>query len=229
MKQIIVILIGSIFFISCNSEKRNMLVEGKIKGFQKGTVYLEKINDTIWVKVDSVILDGTNTFTLYDNVRSPQIYNLTIAESNKRIQFFGEKGKISILSDLKTFGYHSKIKGSKNQKFMDTFRETNTKFNNLKLDLMKEKFEAVRDKETDKLKEIEKKIFNIKRRRYLYTANFAVNHADFEIAPYLALSEIYDANPKILDTIVKSMSTKVRQSMYGKKLITYLEDIKKEE
>ena len=229
MKQIIVILIGSIFFISCNSEKRNMLVEGKIKGFQKGTVYLEKINDTIWVKVDSVILDGTNTFTLYDNVRSPQIYNLTIAESNKRIQFFGEKGKISILSDLKTFGYHSKIKGSKNQKIMDAFRETNTKFNNLKLDLMKEKFEAVRDKETDKLKEIEKKIFNIKRRRYLYTANFAVNHADFEIAPYLALSEIYDANPKILDTIVKSMSTKVRQSMYGKKLITYLEDIKKEE
>jgi len=223
MKQILSILIISIFFISCNSEKGNMIVEGKIKGFQKGMVYLAKVQDTTLVKVDSVKLDGNNTFTLSDNVESPQIYFLSISGTNKILQFFGEKGKISIISDLKTYGYSPIIKGSKNQEFLDIYRETNRKYTNLRLDLIKEKFDAKKEKDTIRVKEIEKEMINILRRKYLYTANFAVNHADHEVSPYLTLSEIYDANPKLIDTIVKSLSKDVRQSIYGKKLVAYYE------
>ena len=68
---------------------------------------------------------------------------------------------------------------------------------------------------------------NIKR-KYLFATNFAINNKDHEIAPYIALAEIYDINLKYLDTIQKSMTPKVAQSLYGKKLTSYVNDIKKQ-
>ncbi len=66
---------------------------------------------------------------------------------------------------------------------------------------------------------------NIKR-KYLFATNFAINNRNYEVSPYIALSEIYDINIKYLDTIQKSMSPKVAQSLYGKKLTKYVAEIK---
>ena len=60
----------------------------------------------------------------------------------------------------------------------------------------------------------------------MFATNFALNNRDFEVAPYIALSEIYDINVKYLDTIQKSMSPKVAKSLYGKKLTEYVTSIK---
>jgi hypothetical protein len=67
------------------------------------------------------------------------------------------------------------------------------------------------------------------KRKYLYSTNFAVNHADNEVAPYVALAEIYDINLKYLDTIHKSMTPKVAKSLYGKKLTEYYNERKNSE
>jgi len=226
MKKLIAILILTSILFSCNSEKGNMIVTGKIKGLHKGMLYLEKVKDTLLVKVDSMLLDGKDSFTLSDNVESPQIYFLSLSKTDKILQFFGEKGKINIISNLETFGFSPMITGSKNHELMVAYKETMSKFNNQQLDLLKEKFDAAKLKQTQKVAQIEKKINNIPRRKYIYTVNYAVNNADYEIAPYLALSEIYDANPRFLDTIVKSLSPKVSKSLYGKKLIEYLKEVK---
>ena len=63
----------------------------------------------------------------------------------------------------------------------------------------------------------------------MYTTNFAVNNADFEVAPYLALAEIPDINLKYLDTIQKSLSPKVAKSTYGKKLDVLIKERKASE
>ena len=221
MKQIIQLVLFSILLSSCTQDSKSMLVDVKINDFQKGTVYLERIKDTLLIKVDSITLDGTNKFQLSDNIESPQIYFLSIAGTDKILNFFGEKGTISVLSDLEKFNYNAKITGSKNQEFLNVYKETNAKFNNLRLDLIKEKFDVLKEGNQSEAIEIEKKIKNIQRRKYLYTVNFAVNHADFEVAPYLALSEIHDINPKLLDTIISSLTPSVKESVYGKKLIEY--------
>ena len=62
--------------------------------------------------------------------------------------------------------------------------------------------------------------------KYLYTTNFALRNADQEIAPYLALSELFDANIKLLDTINNSLSAPIKTSKYGKQLADYVEKIK---
>jgi N-acetylglutamate synthase-like GNAT family acetyltransferase len=70
---------------------------------------------------------------------------------------------------------------------------------------------------------------NLLRRRYLYTINFAVQNTDQNIAPYLALTQIYDANLSLLDSIALNMTQAVRDSKYGKEFVNYLEERKEKE
>ena len=82
MKKILVIgLLLSI--IACSKEKElgNMVVQGKIKGVKKGTLYLKKMRDTLTVSVDSIRLFGEDTFTLTDNISSPEMYFLSLDQN----------------------------------------------------------------------------------------------------------------------------------------------------
>ena len=51
----------------------------------------------------------------------------------------------------------------------------------------------------------------------LFTANFVLNYSNYEIAPYLALTEIGDMDILILDSIASNLSPEVKLSKYGKK------------
>jgi len=56
--------------------------------------------------------------------------------------------------------------------------------------------------------------------------NFALNNKDSEVAPYLALTEIYNAKINLLDTINNSLTPKVKASKYGKDLQAFVDNIK---
>lgn len=199
-----------------------MVVSGKILGFQKGKVFLEKIKDTLLVKVDSITLDGQNKFTLTDNIENPQVYYISISESDKYLKFFGEKGEISIIDDLKSFGFNPIISGSENQLVYDEYLKMKKKFNNSRLDLFKNKIQSKQFNDSIKQNKIEQKLANLERRRYLYTINFVTKHANLEIAPYLVLTEIPNVNITLLDTVYKVMTPKIKQSIYGKKFVELL-------
>jgi hypothetical protein len=63
----------------------------------------------------------------------------------------------------------------------------------------------------------------------MVTVNFALNNKDNHVGPYLALTELVNANVKWLDTINKSLSQEVKNSIYGKKLNQFVLDVKKTE
>ena len=91
MKKILVI--GLLFLIvACSKEKElgNMVVQGKIKGIKKGTLYLKKMRDTLIVSVDSIRLFGKDSFTLTDNITSPEMYFLSLDQNQSTLSFFGE-------------------------------------------------------------------------------------------------------------------------------------------
>jgi hypothetical protein len=67
------------------------------------------------------------------------------------------------------------------------------------------------------------------KKRYLYTTNFSVNNGKSEVAPYLALTELFDANISLLDTVNNSLSNKVKKSIYGQKLENFIKNIKENE
>lgn len=232
MKNIIVVLVVSILMIACSSKKDgNMVVEGTIKGLKKGTLYLQKMNDTAIISIDSVNVLGDGNFRLTDNLESPEMYYLTYNgnANDKRILFFGGKGTITINDNMSTFGFSPEIIGSPNQLVLDKFLKINNQFKNQRLEFIKKEFDARQSKNTDLIENLEKDYNKMIRRKYLYTTNFALSNSDSEAAAYIALTELYDANIKLLDTINKKLSMEVKNSIYGKRLDKYISKIKSKE
>ena len=232
MKKIIVVLVVSILMIACSSKKDgNMIVEGTIKGLKKGTLYLQKMNDTAIISMDSVNVLGDGNFRLTDNVESPVMYYLTYDgnANDKRILFFGGKGNITINDNMSTFGFSPEITGSPNQLVLDKFLKINNQFKNQRLEFIKKEFDARQSKNTDLIENLEEDYNRMIRRKYLYTTNFALSNSNSEAAAYIALTELYDANIKLLDTINKKLSMEVKNSIYGKRLDKYISKIKSKE
>ena len=223
-----------LIFIFCTNNNSNykskelMIVKGTIEGLRKGTLYLQKIKDTTLVNIDSVIINGKPYFEFNTPIETPEIFYLYLDKEdgdslNDRILFFGEKNTIEINTLLNTFESSAKITGSKNQKLLQEFQTYNRKFNDQNLKLLREKFLAQADGKNKIIDSLQNKIDKLLRRRYLYTINFAAQNADENIAPYLALTQVFDANLSLLDSIAIKMSQEVKASKYGKELLIFLE------
>ncbi|MGB0376507.1 MAG: DUF4369 domain-containing protein, partial [Flavobacteriaceae bacterium] len=142
---------------------------------------------------------------------------------NDRILFFGEPGKITIDTRLKTFESSAKITGSKNQELLHDFYGVIRKFNNQRLDLLEAYLNAQKD-EAEDLESYQAKLDQNTKRQYLYALNFATNNAAYEVAPFIVLSEIYDTQLHFLDTLANKMTPEVKTSFYGKKFVEFLEE-----
>lgn len=208
-------------------EKPNvMYVKGSVSGLKKGTLYLQKQIDSLVVTVDSVEVNDSDEFLLTDVVTSPEMYYVALANTDKKIPFFGEKDTVYISTTLQKFSYKHTITGSDNQKLLDDYYEIIRKFNNQNLDLQKAGLEARIAGIADSIAGVENKKTSLLKKRYLYSINYAINHADHEVSPYIALTDLVDANPKWLDSIYNSLTPEVKKSKYGEELKTYIVSIK---
>tara|TARA_R100000935_G_C2823150_1_gene160829 strand:+ start:780 stop:1511 length:732 start_codon:yes stop_codon:yes gene_type:complete len=227
MKKLLVLLIVLVAFSACSKKESNLTVSGTVAGLKKGTLYLQKIQDTLLINVDSVVIKGDANFVLHDYIKSPQIMYLYLDKIDNesyddRIQFFAEEGEVTINTTLKNFQVDAKVTGSSNQEKLIEYRNMMQRFNDANLELIQKNFEAQRDNNEELILETNRDYDRLLRRKYLFTVNYAMNNKNLEIAPYLALSEVFDANIKYLDTIYNSMTPEVKKSMYGKELKDFL-------
>ena len=231
--RFLTIIYALILITGCEPEPKsnsdNMIVKGKIDGLRKGKLYLQKFDDTLLVNIDSTLIKGTPNFSFEIPIETAEIFYLYLEKEdgdslNDRILFFGEKGTIEINTLLKTFDSSAEIKGSKNQKLLQEYLSFNKKFNEQNLELIEGFYKAQLKKNSKKSDSLQQKIDNLLRRRYLYTINFAAQNTDQNIAPYLALTEVYDANLSLLDSIAVKMTPEVRNSKYGIEFVNYLEE-----
>lgn len=232
MRKFIQFMAAGLLLSSCNSgPDHNMFVNGEISGLKKGKLFLQKMQDTLLVSVDSVAILGDSKFELSDYVASPVLYYLTFDgnTTDKRILFFGEPGTITIKDNVENFGVQPEIKGSENQEKLDKFNEVSKKFNGQRLELIKEELEAKQKEDQNALEQLEKKYNSLQRRRVLYVTNYALSNADSEVAPYLGMTEMYNANVKLLDTVYNSLSENIKASDYGKRFKDYIGKIKESE
>ena len=228
MKNIFIPLLAIVLIVSCTSDKKgSMLVTGDVKGLKKGTLYLQKMNDSIAVSVDSIVLDGVSTFTLSDEMESPEIYYLALNnDPQKRILFFGDIGTIDIQTRLDKFSYGATITGLKNQQLLEDYNDMIKDYRDRNLELIEAEFEVRKSKDSIKMDSVQKLFQSLLKSRYRYTINYAITNADAEVAPYLALTELYNANIVWLDSVNNSLSKEVKTSKYGKRLEKFISEIK---
>tara|TARA_R110000787_G_scaffold55942_1_gene128803 strand:+ start:7259 stop:7960 length:702 start_codon:yes stop_codon:yes gene_type:complete len=232
MKRVFVICL-LLLIVACSKEKElgNMVVQGQIKGLKKGTLYLQKMKDTVIFSVDSIVLLGNDTFTLTDNIDTSELYYLTLKGNNTQeiISFFSDEGTITINDKVDKYGIAPEIEGSKNQKVFDEYRKMSKRFQGKQLDLLAENLQAQKDKDLKKSESLRKKSESQIRKKYIYTINFALSHPDSEATAYITLTELVNSNVKYLDSINNSLTDRVKKSLYGKKLETFISNIKKTE
>lgn len=231
MKHASFILVVLLIF-SCGKKESDLTVTGTIKGLKKGTIYLQQLKDSTLVVLDSLVVNGEQSFELHSDLEEPEVLYLMLDKNgaeNSRIAFFADKGITEINTTLKRYGFNPKIKGSKQQEKLEEFNSIISKFNNQRLELIKEQFEAQLSKDTSKINAVNKKAENILKRKYLYAINFALNNKDSEVSPYVAIAEIYNANIKYLDTIYNTLPKDIANSKYGKELDLHIKKRKQEE
>ncbi|WP_413999227.1 DUF4369 domain-containing protein [Flavobacterium sp. W1B] len=233
MKKSILAFVTLILISSCNKTepKDNLHITGNIKGLKKGTLYIQRVVDTTLVAIDSIKIDGNSAFESNIELKSPEMLYLFLDRGvtnslDNNISFFAEPGTINIDTNLDTYISGAKITGSKNQELFEEYRKINSRFQDENLTLIEQKFKAIKSNNTKAIDSLAAKQDSNIKRKYLFATNFAINNKDYDVAPYIALSEIYDINIKYLDTIQKSMTPKVANSLYGKKLTEYVQSIK---
>lgn len=220
MKRIAFIL-TLLIVASCAKDQSNFTLKGHIKNLKKGTVYLQKVEDSTLVSIDSITIAGNSEFELHTQLMAPEVLYLKLDKNgheNGLIPFFADQGVTEIHTTLKHFYADATIKGSKQQEKLEEYNKIMNKFRDKNLDLIKDNLEAQINQDSTYISQSSKAQNNLIIRKYLYTINFAINNKDSEIAPYLAVSEIPDANIKYLDTINNALPTAIKSSKYGKAL-----------
>lgn len=236
MRKSIVLVLSTLFLFSCAEKKsdKNFVLTGNIKGLKEGKLYIQRMEDTTLVAIDSIIISGDSNFKSEFDIQSPEMLYLFLDRGvsnslDNNIPFFAEQGKMNIETSLDFFTADAKITGSKNHELYEEYKKVMSKFVDKDLELIQKKVMAYKENKTDEIAKIEEEQNGILKRKYLYSTNFAVNNGDHEVSPYVALAEIYDINLKYLDTIHKTMTPKVAKSLYGKKLTEYYNERKKSE
>ncbi len=232
MKKVVFLLTFAALMIACSEpSENNMIVSGNVKGLKKGTLYLQKIKDSVLISIDSMVVKGDGNFEFEYKLDSPELFYLYLDKAdnndiNDRITFFGERGPISITTTWNSFDSDAKISGSTSHEQFEKCYAILSKFNTRDLELAQQEIAPEFQNESslrDSLRNLSDK--NLLR-RYQYVLNFALTNPDSYVSPYLALTEAADANPKYLDSISNALNKEVSNSKYGGKLKEYLEALK---
>ena len=236
MKKLIYTLLFTVGLLamSCAQKDKvtgNVIIQGKVDGFKQGKLYLQQLQDTTLVVIDSVQIGGDSNFSFGLNLDSPEILILAIdrghsTNQDNQIMFFAEPGNITINTSLKKFYADADITGSKTQEVYRNYLKTRNAILDKQNEMLVEIFTAEKDNELQKRDSLLKQADRLTIRKYLNAVNFALNHKNTDVAPYIALSDLYDAQTKYLDTIYKALSPEVVNNKYGKQLQAYIAERK---
>lgn len=230
MKKIIVLLAAVTLLMACDkNEKANLHLTGEIKGLKQGKLYIQKLNDTNLVIIDSILFDGNSKFESHLNIESPEMLYLFLDKGNTKsidnsLFIFAEPGKMNLETSLELFYSDAKVTGSKNHDLYMDYRKINEPFNQKNLELIEQELKAGKLQQQSVYDSIQKEKELAVKRRYLRVVNFAKNNKDYEISPYVLLYDINDVKLSYLDSIQSLYSKKIKESKYGKELKKWIDE-----
>jgi hypothetical protein len=232
MKNIFITVLGVLLVFSCaNKKDENLTVNGHIKGLKKGTVYLQKIEDTLIVNIDSLIVKGNSDFSFSTFIQEPEILYLQLDKNdgidlNDRIEFFAEKGVMTINTSVDNFEIEAEIEGSETQKKLEDYKKMLANFMEKNLNYVKENLEAQIARDTIKADSINVLADRNTLRTYQFVINYALQNKNSYIAPYITLTRANNITLKYLDTVNNSLAPEIAKSKYGIELNKYIQEVR---
>lgn len=214
----------AIVFVACQKEAaNNFLLTGHLKGIKQGTLYLQKIEDSTLVSLDSFVFNGQDQFTLKTQLAEPEMLYLVLDRGltnslDNSLQFFAEPNPMTLHTTLERFYADAVFEGSENQKLFETYTQFVNQFRSKNLEQFEQQFRAQKLNKPKRVDSIQNLIDRNNKRLYLYAINFALANKDKAVAPYVAVTSLTQARTKFLDTIYKQLPAANLNSKYGKML-----------
>lgn len=224
MKQFVISAVIAVLLVGCAGNGNEALrVEGQVKGLKKGTLYLQQVQDTVLVTLDSVAIGPEGSFELNAQIEEPDLFYVYLSKAdnndlNDRIAFFAEPGLINIQTRWNAFDSDAEITGSELHEKFQEYRNNQSRFHVQELEVAQTMSGLSLPEDQSKMDSLETVLNRVGLRSYLYSLNFALNNRDSQLAPFIACTEVADANPKYLDSIYNVLSPEVAASKYGKRL-----------
>lgn len=232
MTRILTITALLFILISCSSDENKMTLSGNVKGLKKGTLLLQKIEDSLLITLDSMIVNGNSTFNFSKTILEPELYYLYVRLENgilndDRIAFFAEASPITINTSLKNFAVDAKITGSRNQEKLKEYNKIIDRYSDRNLELIEQSYKARKQGNDSLALSLDKTQNSILAKKYLATISYALTNNDFEVSPYLMVSHVNDAKINYLDSVYNNLTPKIKDSKYGKDLESLIQSRKK--
>ena len=89
-------------------------------------------------------------------------------------------------------------------------------YNSQNLDLLEIFYNAQIENNQKRIDSINSELENLIRKKYLYTLNFSITKSKNEISPYIAVTQIPDANIELLRKLYDTLPVRIKDSKYGK-------------
>ncbi len=232
MKKLIIISLATMFFLSCAEEKKSLTITGNVKGLKKGMLYLQKVEDSILVDIDSLKIKGKSNFSFSTDIEEPEVLFLYLDKNdgndlNDQIEFFAEPGHLTINTTVDHFVIEAKIEGSETHKKLEDYKKMLSGFTDRNLNYVKENLEYWQKGDSLKADSIQKLSDKNLLRTYQYTINYALQNKDSYVTPYIILNRANSITVKYLDSVKNSLTPEVANSKYGVALNNYIERVKK--
>jgi hypothetical protein len=233
MKKLLFLIIGLTFISSCsNSNSNNFSVSGTVDGIKVGKIYLQRLQDSILIDVDSALFDGNSNYTLMTDLDQTEIMYLHLdikdgTELNDRLLFFAEDTTMIINSSWDEFVKDAVISGSKNQDIYTVYKKNSDRLDKVYTNLAKRSLSLTDDTRTVAISDsINTAYDKYLRKKVLYAINYAQLHKEKEVSPYILVSEASEANPILLDSVYQKMPKKIQTTVYGKQLSELIKSYK---
>jgi hypothetical protein len=218
---------------SCsNSNSNNFSVSGTIDGVKVGKIYLQRLQDSVLIDVDSALFNGNSDYSLRTDLDQTEIMYLHLdvndgTEFNDRLLFFAEDTSMTINSSWNKFEKDAVITGSKNQDIYTVYKKNSDQLNKEYTELVKRSMSLTDQTRTLAITDsINTAYDKYLRKKVLYAINYAQLHKEKEVAAYILVSEASEANPTLLDSVYQKMPKKIQTTVYGKQLSELIKSYK---
>ncbi len=211
------IIIFLIILTSCSTEKKNLIIEGKINGVKNSKIYLSSVEEG--KIIDSVnIIDGKFTLKTYMDATKEMSMILGDKNSENKFDFISEPGHILFTSSKDKFVYNGKIE---NSNLYSDYKKLNNQINQFEekdIEMLAEQIEISINGDQNKYDNINGQRLKLNQKKILFIVNYAMSNASNPLSALISYKYRENINKKYLEKIYENLSDEVKDSYYGNKL-----------
>ena len=184
---------------------------------------MQKVSDTTLITLDSITMHGSGDFEFAHELKEPGLLYLYLDKAdgnplNDRIAIFAEAGELTLSTKWDEFSKAAKVEGSEQHKLYEQYTNMLSEFNKRDLELVQQELVAQQENDTITLDSLLNSRTGLIRQKYRYVLTFALAHPNSYVSPYAVLTDARQANPVLIDSILKQLPDSIRLSTYAKEL-----------